>query len=515
MRFLSSRSLIVLLSVTIAACESPSNLTDADLSQSPGVTGANQDAQVATRSRYDTPWREMSDRQLKEVIAEANGHVIIGFKAPGARGGVSEDGTVLVSSSQVAEAKDRLQSEFGVSPRREYELIPAMTTVLDSSVVDELRVLAILDYIEPAIEGQRATPQDTTWNIEMVRAPSAWNSSDGFGAKLMIIDSGIDEHHDDLNAPVHANCVDQSPPYDENGHGTAVAGVASALDNSIDMIGAGHGADLWSVKDGDDLPQIEATTCGVEFGRNNDVQAINISSVFGSPSTALTDQINAAWSEGIVVVAAAGNDGSSVGYPATLDNTIAVGAVTEDTIRWSASNTGPELDIVAPGVNAISTRLGGGTDSFDGTSVATPAVTAAAVAMKADDPSLSAYEVESRLYKTAVDLSHLGTTYEYGSGLLDIEAAVNYTPLSVDINGPSNVQPNASCYWSSTVSGGNSPYSYSWTKDGSDVGSESDITLDTGTSSFTLKLDVTDVAGTTGSDEMNITVDSNAPQCVQ
>ena len=116
-------------------------------------------------------------------------------------------------------------------------------------------------------------------------------------------------------------------------------------------------------------------------------------------STLLHDAIKEAAAQGILVIAAAGNDyGAPVGYPAAFPEAIAVSATDSNNNLASFSNFGPEINFAAPGVNVLSTVKGGGYEAFNGTSMATPHVSGVAALMissgmssiKADDIGLSA-----------------------------------------------------------------------------------------------------------------------------
>lgn len=295
-------------------------------------------------TRYDAPWWYMSDSELTAAVEAASGRVAVGFKNEGARGGVDRRGRVLASSQSEEEGKGFLR-ERGLTFDVEFELLPAVSLTLPrgrEGLVAEIRAHPNVDYIEPLFPGTREA-QDTTWGVWRVNAPQAWSSATGDGVEVMIIDSGVDDMHADLDPDVIVAC-DGSDGTDNDGHGTFVAGVVAALDNSIDVIGVSHDADLWSVKDGDATPDPDYTACGVEVARVNDVFAINISSS-GDPVTALFDQIAAAWDEGHVIVAAVGNDSSSVGYPAAYGDVIGVTATNSNDNRpvWANYGTGVEL----------------------------------------------------------------------------------------------------------------------------------------------------------------------------
>lgn len=473
-------------------------------------------------TRYDTPWRTMSDDELSAQVTAANGRVFIGLKEAADPGGVDALGRVLVRPTTSASAKSQLRG-LGLQFTIEYTLIPAVVARIPETLVAELRRNPLIDYIEPIFPGERLG-QDTTWNVRRVNAPSSWAYSTGSGAKLLIIDSGIKNGHPDLAPAVIQSC--ESPPsngLDQDGHGTMVAGVAAAVDNTIDYIGVSHGAALWSSKDGDAIPDPSYTACGVQFGRVNGVQAINISTNYGSPYTALTDQVNGAYYQnGIVVVAAAGNSGTSgVGYPARLGSVIAVSATNSNNNLASFSSYGPEIELTAPGDWVYTTCFWYEVCPVSGTSFSSPHVAAAAALLKAYSPSWSALDVRYRLALGATDLGSAGRDTYFGYGLLNIAGAIQAQApqaLSAGINGPNSVKPSATCLWTASASGGLAPYSYVWMVNDVPVDNGSpypeELIYKNSGSGFTVSVNVFDGVGASASRSKSVTVSASAPNCV-
>lgn len=527
-----TRSIPALLGVlAVFAC------VDADRPLDPGrASAARQTPQQGpryalppqARSRWDTPWWKMSDSELADSVAAAHGRVFIGFKEPGARGGVDDWGQVIVSDATVAAGKRSLRS-LGLAFDMEHRLIPAVVTTIAPSQVARLRALPFVDYVEPVVIGTYDV-QDTTWNVRRVRAPEAWQSSTGAGVKLLIIDSGVDSAHPDLNPAVVQAC-DGTNGLDQLGHGTHVSGIAAAVNNTQHVIGVAHGAALWSSKVGTSAPSSAAVECAVEFGRINQTFVMSMSLSI-TPLTSLTDEIKGAYADGLLLVAAAGNtNGGAVTYPATLAEVIAVAATDINNNRASFGALGPEVELAAPGVSITSTSLpsgsvcttGGLTASCSGTSMAAPHVAAAAAILKAFNATWSNVVIRDRLQKTAIDLGAAGRDNNFGFGLIDIRAALDFVPppppppppLNVNIQGPTTVQPFSQCLYQALVQGGTSPYNYAWQADGVPVGDNSPFYRHpAGTNSFTLQVTVTDAAGSTGGNILEVTVSSGAPECL-
>src|SRR5690606_37956664 len=164
---------------------------------------------------------------------------------------------------------------------------------------------------------------------------------------------------------------------------------------------------------------------GIRWAVENGADVLNLS--FGSLMLTQTqaDAIQYAIDNGVIVVAAAGNNRSRVDrvYPAAYPGVITVAAIEADGAIGSFSNYGPQIDLAAPGVNILSTTPGGGYASYLGTSMATPFVAGAAALLLAADKTLTPQAVYQRLIDHAVDLGPAGHDPDFGYGLLNVEAA--------------------------------------------------------------------------------------------
>lgn len=145
-------------------------------------------------------------------------------------------------------------------------------------------------------------------------------------------------------------------------------------------------------------------------------------SLGGGGSTTLRNAVDHAWNKGVLVVAAAGNDGgnNSIDFPAAYDNAIAVGALDSNKSRASYSDGGPQLDIAAPGSSVLSTYNSSNTSysSLSGTSMATPHVAGVLALARGCAPAgTTATQIRNALYSTAEDLGTAGRDDVYGHGL--------------------------------------------------------------------------------------------------
>jgi len=201
---------------------------------------------------------------------------------------------------------------------------------------------------------------------------------------VAILDTGIDEKHEDLAGKVVAsiNFSGSQTASDVNGHGTHVAGIIAAItDNSIGVAGIAPNARLLNVKVVDDNGVVWSSTVarGIIWAVDNGAKVINMSLVIPTSSPALEQAIDYAWSKGVVLVAGAGNNIKSVPvYPAYYPEVIAVAATDVGGNLWSKSNYGDWVDVYAPGVDIYSTLPGNSYGYQSGTSMAAAYVAAVA-----------------------------------------------------------------------------------------------------------------------------------------
>lgn len=250
-------------------------------------------------------------------------------------------------------------------------------------------------------------PQVVPWGISQIGAIQAHATNRGAGVIVCVVDTGIDNDHPDLvdnivggeNFVARKGRVDASAWDDDNDHGTHVAGTIAAVDNNQGVIGVAPSASLFAVKvlDRRGSGYTSDVADGVVSCALNGAHVINMSLGSSQSNTLLQSAIIQAASTGSIIVAAAGNDGGVVGYPAAYPEVIAISAVDINNQIAYFSNRGPEIDFAAPGVDILSTVKGGGYASFNGTSMASPhaagvfalQISAGTSSVKADDIGLS------------------------------------------------------------------------------------------------------------------------------
>ncbi|MBI5452215.1 peptidase S8 [Candidatus Gottesmanbacteria bacterium] len=297
-------------------------------------------------------------------------------------------------------------------------------------------VFAEPDYIATVLEltNDPGIVNNLQWGMYKVKAAgssnSAWNYSKGDGVKVAILDTGIDQDHEDLSGKVqdkdNKNCTDSSTVDDLYGHGTHVAGiVAASTNNSLGVAGLGYNASLMNVKVLDDSGSgyySWITNC-IIWAADNGAKVINMSLGGPSKSKTLENAINYAWGKGVVLVAAAGNSGnSSPTYPGYYTNIIAVAATDVNDQKASWSSFGRWVDVAAPGVSIYSTfpnhrytiNKSLGYDYASGTSMATPHVAGLAALVWATSYGTSNSNVRKQIESTSDKIAGTGRYWAYG-----------------------------------------------------------------------------------------------------
>jgi len=308
---------------------------------------------------------------------------------------------------------------------------------------------------------------DTNGNLKVDKKANAGN-----GVNVAIIDSGIDKNHPDLkdNIAGGINFVVEGPQgkarpgnwNDEYGHGTHVAGTCAAVDNKIGVIGVGPKIRLWTVRvlDAQGSGYLSDAIEGIYWCADKNIQVINLSIGVGkdildqypNDKKAFEDAVDYAYGKGIVLVAAAGNEGNpegtgdNVDYPARFDSVIAVAATDQQDARMAVyddygnfwgSSTGPSVDVAAPGVDILSCFNNGYDLGYyltaSGTSMASPHIAGTAALLIAshrvrDKNHLNgiADEVRQIIRDNAVDLGSPDKDEIYGYGLVDAYRAVMF-----------------------------------------------------------------------------------------
>jgi len=375
--------------------------------------------------------------------------------------------------------------EPGVQVARDEAERALDVSVLDSSAPDELgigiiavdenvasdRVANAADAMGPdvlwtepvLIDYGTLQPNDTSfsqqWGLSHINAPRGWDlwNGDPNRVVLAILDSGISMQGGRLS---HPDLIDDGriflgpdlvnndlEPKDDHGHGTHVAGIAAATkDNSFGVAGLWPGLVLILKVfndvnlEGSNVVFERGVKEAVNFARQRGARLVINYSGGGPNSSSRQAAVQHASDNNALIVAAAGNDnGARIISPASLStqfpNVIAVGAVDQAHRRPPFANRGPQMTVVAPGVDILSTlpnyivtvngQQGKETkfDTLNGTSQAAPLVAALAALVWSASPQLTAQQVRERIGQTATPIS--GSSNDFGSGLINAEAALS------------------------------------------------------------------------------------------
>ncbi len=253
--------------------------------------------------------------------------------------------------------------------------------------VESYARLPEVEFAEPNFLSRAIhVPNDTSWSQQYgptkLRCEQAWDMQKGDASVVIaIVDTGVDKNHGDLKAKLVAGfdfVSNDSDPDDGNGHGTHCAGIAAAVtDNALGVAGVAIHCKVMPVRVLDNFGSGSNSdvASGINWAADNGAKVVSLSLGGTSKSTTLEQAVNYAWNKGVVVIAAAGNNGNTTKfYPAAYGNCIAVAATDRNDARASFSTHGSWVDVAAPGVGIYSTYDGNGYRSLDGTSMACPHV---------------------------------------------------------------------------------------------------------------------------------------------
>lgn len=215
------------------------------------------------------------------------------------------------------------------------------------------------------------------WALSQIQIQELWlTANGGSGILVAILDTGIDQDHEDLVGKVvfEGNLTDSPTPTDVYGHGTHIAGIIAAhSNNGVGIAGVAPECQLINIKVADDRGRCDASriAAGIIWAVDEGANVINVSIELRDPSPALEEAINYAWGQGVVVIAAAGNEGTQKPvYPAAYEHCLAVAATRQDNTLAPLSNYGDWVGAAAPGHNIFSTLPDDSYGYEDGTSFA-------------------------------------------------------------------------------------------------------------------------------------------------
>ncbi|WP_336046141.1 S8 family peptidase [Solibacillus ferritrahens] len=273
-----------------------------------------------------------------------------------------------------------------------------------------------------------STAELERWNLKAMDVQQGWNAGfTGEGVKIAIIDSGV-ANHSDLTIAGGVAFVGDSYE-DDHGHGTHVAGIITGKHNGTGVAGIAPNAEVYALKaiGKDGKGDVADVLKAIDWAIENKMDIINLS--FGDLEYAksLHEGVKKAADNGIMIVAASGNEGNDSGtgntinYPARHDEVISVASINRQFKRSSFSGTGDTNDFAAPGEEIYSTYLNGQYATYNGTSMATPHITGLLALLMEQYPYATPAELREGLRYIAEDLGDVGYDTLYGYGLPKIQ----------------------------------------------------------------------------------------------
>ncbi|MEB3236900.1 MAG: S8 family serine peptidase [Candidatus Sericytochromatia bacterium] len=270
------------------------------------------------------------------------------------------------------------------------------------------------------------------WALGKCRFPEAWTLARGGSRRsVAVVDTGADIRHEDLKDKVVSgwDFVNQDPdPKDDHFHGTHCAGiVGAATGNGVGVAGGAPDTPVLVVKalDWEGMGTYDQIAQGIVHAVDRGAKVVSLSLGAPQKNFTLSQAIKWAVGEGVLVVAAMGNeDSDEPSYPAAYPGVLAVGSTRADDTRSGFSNRGSHISVTAPGSKILSTDRYDKYQVLSGTSMATPLVAALASMVWNLRPEWTAAEVAEHIRKTSVDLGEPGFDTAFGAGRIDALAAV-------------------------------------------------------------------------------------------
>ncbi len=371
---------------------------------------------------------------------EARPHIVLG----------SRDGVATVGIPSV----DLLNKSWGV--RRAERLLRPPNTISETDRKYGLDLIYVF-YLDPQADIRRIAekyerdenvenacpnallrldivPDDlyfpNQWGVSKIECPAGWDFETGdFSALVSIVDQGVDYNHEDLAGNWWGGydyySMDGDPmPNPADDHGTHCSGIACAVtDNTVGVSGVAggwhpqQGCGIMGMRAGaGQFVNTQAAINSINYSASNGAAVISMSWGGYGFNAALNSALQAAHSQGCVLVAAAGNDNTqAIHYPAGYSNVIAVAATTWDDRRASWSNYGTWIDVCAPGENIQSTSNDNSYASYSGTSMSTPFVAGLAGLLRSQNPAWTNTQIENQIFNTCDDIDSLNPGF---AGLL-------------------------------------------------------------------------------------------------
>ena len=384
---------------------------------------------------------------------------------------VSPDGILCTDIPSV----DALNRKYQVDSAErifKYDSVPSLSNVYKFTLPDDASIFSIVEEYngDPSVEYAEPNyvyhfcnvPNDPyfsqQWALNQlsdcdIDAPEAWDIETGSSDVIIaVVDSGVDYNHPDLmdNMWINEDEIldgndtdgngyiddirgwdfedDDNDPMDEYGHGTHCSGIAAAVtNNSVGIAGVCWNCTIMPIKIGgtSGIPE-DAAANGIIYAADNGADIISMSWSGYFNSSLIRDAVEYAYSEGVVPVAAAGNENTDIKlYPAAYDEVIAVAATDNNDTRADFSTYGNWVDVAAPGVDIYSTMPDDSYDEKSGTSMACPHVAGLAGLLLSKNQSLTQDMIKT-IISNAVD--PVNSSEYIGKGRINAVEALKREP---------------------------------------------------------------------------------------
>lgn len=338
--------------------------------------------------------------------------------------------------------------------------LDSIDNFVNEKYIDEIEpnyyvTVADVNSSDYSTKANTPTPNDPKyskqWNLTMMNVQGAWQNNlygqnidklTNDNVTVAIVDSGIigsgagQAKHEDIDYShvlKGTNLVDSNGGTpDTLGHGTFIAGlIAANMNNGLGIAGITPDVDLLPIRIFGSSGRASTSTVieGIYDAIDADVDVINLSLGSSGYSAEMKTACETATSSGILVVAAAGNDGTSVNnYPAAYDCVVGVASLDEDGTTSYFSQFGDSVYVAAPGARVTSLSIDGPSEyaTGSGTSYACPEVVSLAALARSVFPEMSQNDFKTMLQETSIDKGTEGFDKYYGWGLVDFKAASDY-----------------------------------------------------------------------------------------
>ncbi len=380
----------------------------------------------------------------------------------------SEPGTVrvIIKYKNIPGNNDEAYlGTFGSRIKRSHKLLPAISAEIPASYVSQLlknpNIASVERDIKVRINAASNEEYNNAWGVVKISGDVVHKDGHtGKEVKVAVIDTGIDYRHTDIQYAGGYNFITNSTDaMDDNGHGTHVTGIISALGNGIGVVGTSPDVKIYGLKvlDSSGSGYVSDIIAALEWSIDNGMHITNNS--YGTdtyPGTLLEEAFKKAESSGILNIAAAGNSGTcegdtnTVNYPARFDSVVAVAATDPSNNRACFSSSGPDVELSAPGISVSSTQRGGGYVTFSGTSMASPHVSGvAALIYSAGVKDFNKNgrindDVRMMLNESTLDLGVSGRDALFGNGLVKADNALNLLKTKMATSTPTDTTATSS-----------------------------------------------------------------------